>query len=213
MIHIQTFTFNPFAENTTVLFHDTGDSFVIDPGCYEKSEEEELKGFIESKNLKVKAIINTHCHIDHVLGVGFVSKEYNVPFLIHKDEMPVLKAVPAYAPNYGFEKYYHVEPNAFYGNKDLELGGESLEVRHIPGHAPGHTVLINHREKWVIGGDVLFQRSIGRTDLPGGNHDLLITSIRERLFDLPDDYVVYPGHGPTTTIGEEKRYNPFVAIR
>lgn len=213
MIHIRDFTFNPLRENTYVLYDETGEAVIIDPGCYDAAEQTEIKNFIRLKNLQVVKIINTHCHIDHVLGNSFVKELYKVPLLIHALELPVLRAVKTYSSNYGFPGYHEVLPDGeLKEGTMLRFGKSSMEILFVPGHSPGHVVFYQPEQKIIIGGDVLFKRSIGRTDLPGGNHQLLIDSIHQQLFVLPDDVVVYPGHGPTTTLGEEKMYNPFCAL-
>lgn len=212
MIQIKSFVFNPFMENTYVLFDDKGECIVIDPGCYEEYEEETLDDFIQSNSLSVKLLINTHGHIDHVLGNDHILKKYKVPFLIHKIDLPILRAVTSYAPNYGFHHYRPVEPTGFLEEGDtVALGESTLEVLFLPGHAPGHIGLLERTQKILIGGDVLFRESVGRTDLPGGDHETLINSIQDKLFALPDEVVVYCGHGPETSIGHEKQYNPFCA--
>jgi hydroxyacylglutathione hydrolase len=210
MIKIEQFTFNPFQENTYVLYDNSGECIVIDPGCYEKSEKNELISFIESKQLKVKELLNTHCHIDHVLGNNFIKEYFKVLLKIHKREDPILRAVKVYAPNYGFINYEDSTPDAFIGEGEvIEFGNSRLEIVDVPGHAPGHIAFYNKEEKICIGGDVLFKGSIGRTDLPGGNYDQLIQSIRTKIFTLGDDMTVYPGHGPATTVREEKKHNPY----
>lgn len=213
MLTVQSFTFNPFQENTIVVYDEAGNCFVIDPGCVDSSEQKELSGFIEKNNLKVQALLNTHCHIDHVLGNFFVKEKYKVQLHIHREDERVLKAQKVFAPNYGFFNYQETTADAYLEeNQILKLGNEELKVLFVPGHAPGHVAFYNEKNKIVIGGDVLFYNSIGRTDLPGGNFDTLIESIHTKLFTLPDDVVVYPGHGPETTIGFEKRTNPFCAL-
>jgi hydroxyacylglutathione hydrolase len=213
MIQVQSFTFNPFEENTYVLYDDTLEAIVIDPGCYEREEQAELVEFVISKKLIVKTLINTHCHIDHVLGNDFVKSKYKVPFLIHPVELPVLRAVKTYASNYGFPGYSEVLPDGdLQEGKNLKFGNSTLEVLFLPGHSPGHVGLYEPIQKFIIAGDVLFYHSIGRTDLPGGNFDTLIKSIHQKLFVLPDDVTVYPGHGTPTSIGEEKVNNPFCAL-
>jgi hydroxyacylglutathione hydrolase len=204
-------TFNQFQENTYLLHDDTNECVVIDPGCYEKYEREQLKKYIADNNLKVVRLLNTHCHIDHVLGNKFVANTYNVELEIHPDDEQTLRSVPVYAPAYGFPMYEEQLPAKFFKEGDtVKFGNTELEVIFAPGHAPGHVVFYNRSEKILIGGDVLFQESIGRTDLPGGDFDTLIQSIRTKLFTLPDDVTVYCGHGPETTIGHEKKYNPFL---
>jgi hydroxyacylglutathione hydrolase len=214
MLQVKSFAFNPFQENSYILFDETNDCVVIDPGCYEDDEKLELTDFIASNNLKVTLLLNTHCHVDHVLGNSFVKDKYKVKFLIHANDEPVLKAVKIYAPNYGFYMYQEATPDAYMKADDIiSFGNQQLRVLFVPGHAPGHVAFYSEENKLVIGGDVLFLNSIGRTDLPGGNYNTLIDSIHQKLFTLPDDVTVYPGHGPKTTIGFEKKTNPFCAIK
>jgi hydroxyacylglutathione hydrolase len=213
MLKIKSFTFNAFQENTYVVFDETNQAVVIDPGCYSKAETQQLDEFIESTELSVKYLLNTHCHIDHVLGNAFVKEKYAVPFLIHQNDLPVLKAVKTYASNYGFPAYNEALPDGFIAEGDeIKFGTTTLEVIFLPGHAPGHVGFYQPRDKILISGDVLFNGSIGRTDLPGGNFNTLIESIHQKLFVLPDDVVVYSGHGTPTTLGKEKISNPFCAL-
>lgn len=205
------FTFNAFSENTYLLHDATKQCVIIDPGCYDKAEQQALKAFIEAQGLQVVLLLNTHCHIDHVFGNQFIIDTYQVPFLIHEADLSTLRAVPAYAPSYGFPHYDPAEPTGFLTpGQPVTFGDTSLEVRFTPGHAPGHVVFYHEPTQTVIGGDVLFQGSIGRTDLPGGNYTALIESIKSQLLPLPDSVTVYPGHGPATTIGAERRSNPFL---
>lgn len=212
-IHLQVFTFNPFQENTYVLWDDTKECVIIDPGCYEKEEREELTAFIEISNLKVVELLNTHCHVDHVLGNHFVKEYYKVKLTHHRKEESTHRAVKAYAPNYGFVMYEEAIADRYVEEGDkIRFGNSILDIVFVPGHSPGHIAYYNIENKLCIGGDVLFYDSIGRTDLPGGHHETLIKSIHEKLFTMPDDMVVYPGHGPKTLIGREKKTNPFCAI-
>jgi glyoxylase-like metal-dependent hydrolase (beta-lactamase superfamily II) len=213
MLQVQSFEFNPFQENTYILWDDTKECVIIDPGCSDREEEEVLTKFISENNLKVKLLLNTHCHIDHVLGNWFIKKTYRVPLLIHQKDDVVLKAVKVYAPNYGFPAYQEAEVDGFLEEgKPVQFGNINLQVLFVPGHAPGHVAFYHEDQKLVIGGDVLFYNSIGRTDLPGGNYDTLIQSIHQKLFVLPDDVIVYPGHGPETSIGSERKTNPFCKV-
>ncbi len=213
MLQIKHFEFNPFQENTYVLYDDTRACVIIDPGCSNKQEEEELKKFITNNNLSVTQLINTHCHIDHVLGNAFVKQTFGVKLFIHKIEEPLLRAVKTYAPNYGFFGYQEAEPDGFISEDDvLQVGNETLKILFVPGHSPGHVAFYHEQSQSLIGGDVLFYNSIGRTDLPGGDYDTLIISIHQKIFTLPDEVTVYCGHGPVTKIGYEKRTNPFCAI-
>lgn len=213
MLRIKKFTFNPFGENTYVLFDDSKECVVIDPGCYEKAEQQELTAFIDSNQLVVKMLLNTHCHIDHVLGNAFVKRKFNVGLFINPIEEPLLRAVKSYASNYGFFQYEDSVADGFLTEKDVVAFGEQkLQILFVPGHSPGHIAFYEEASKILVGGDVLFENSIGRTDLPGGNFNTLINSIHKKFFTLPDDVTVYCGHGEETSIGFEKRTNPFCAI-
>ncbi|MCH7415151.1 MBL fold metallo-hydrolase [Belliella sp. R4-6] len=214
MLKLKYFTFNPFMENTYVLFDETKEAIIFDPGCYEKNEREKLHDFILKEGLIVKYLINTHCHIDHVLGNAFVKRQYNVPLLIHQNEVMVLKSVSAYASNYGFPGYEETEADQFIDESDeIKFGNTTLKIKFVPGHAPGHLVFYHEGSKLCIAGDTLFQGSIGRTDLPGGDHQTLLSAIKSEMFTLPNDMVIYPGHGPETTVEYEKENNPFVGKR
>jgi len=213
MLSIEYFTFNPFEENTYVLYDDSGCAAIVDPGCCDRSEEQQLLQFIRQKELKPIYLLNTHCHVDHVLGNFFVKHTWSVPFLMHQLDESTLRSVKVYAPHYGFPNYQEVLPDTFIKEgESIQLGNETLKVLFLPGHAPGHVGFYHEASKAPVSGDVLFQRSVGRTDLPGGNFDVLINSIHRQIFTLPDDVTVFPGHGPTTTVGEEKVSNPFCAI-
>ena len=212
MLKVKTFTFNPFQENTYVLNHNS-EAVIIDPGNSDKNETAALDQYILEERLTIKYILNTHCHIDHVLGNYHAKEKYKAPFMIHESDLPVLGAVKAYAPNYGFPNYTECLPDSFLKESDeFKIGGLKAKVLFVPGHAPGHIAFYFESDKKVFSGDVLFRSSIGRTDLPGGDFDILIESIHKKLFTLPNDVVVYSGHGPTTTIGEEKVTNPFCAL-
>lgn len=214
MQHLKSFTFNPFMENTYVLYDDTKEAVIFDPGCYEKYEQQELVDFIEEEKLNVKSLINTHCHIDHVLGNAFVKRKFGVKLYIHENDHPVLKSVSAYAPNYGFAGYEEADPDFYIDENDkIEFGNTTLDILFVPGHAPGHVVFYHKDSGICIAGDTLFQGSIGRTDLPGGDHQTLLNAIKNVMFTLPENTKVYPGHGPMTTIGYEKENNPFVGKR
>ncbi len=213
MIQIKSFTFNAFAENTFVLYDETNEAVIIDPGCYGAEENGILSSFIEKKALTVTHLLNTHCHIDHVLGNYYVKNKYKVPLYLHKKEVEVLRAVKTYASTYGFAQYQEAEPDQFLEEgEQVKFGTSTLAIVFVPGHAPGHIAFYNRLQKFCIGGDVLFNGSIGRTDLPGGDFDTLIRSIHTKIFPLGDDMIVYPGHGAETSVGAEKRSNPFCAI-
>ena len=212
MVSVKVFCFNTFSENT-FLIHDSCNCIIVDPGCYDRNEYDELKNYISENGLKPESIINTHCHIDHVLGVDQLKDYYKIPFYIGREELQVLQSAKIIAPAYGFNHFREPIPDGFLneGNK-ITLGRSNWEVLDVPGHSPGHLALYEEECKTCLSGDVLFLHSIGRTDLPGGDFDTLISSIREKLFVLPDDVIVYPGHGPETTVGEERLRNPFCGI-
>jgi len=210
-MEIKIFVFNPFYENTIVLSSKDKNCFIFDPGCYERFEFDQLKEYIRMNDLNVKEIVNTHCHIDHVLGNYELKRNYKVGLRIPENEKEVFQAVPAYAPQWGITNYTQAEVDEYLSEGGiLELDELSLKIIEVPGHSPGHLMFYEETEKVVIGGDVLFRESIGRTDLPGGNHEVLLSNIQEKVYTLPEDVTVYPGHGPETTIGHEKSHNPFV---
>lgn len=207
---IKQFVFNALSENTYVVYDETKACIIIDPGCYELNEKDELKKFIKDNNLIVTSLINTHCHIDHVLGNNFVKNEFDIGLIIHKLDIDTLKANDVVAPIYGFQAYESSEADAFVDEgEQVKFGNSVFDILFVPGHAPGHIALVNETEKICLSGDVLFQQSIGRTDLPGGDYDTLMESIKNKLFKLAPDVTVYCGHGPNTNIGDEMMYNPF----
>jgi len=210
MITVKTFVFNPFSENTYILFDETKECVIIDPGCFDKKEEEEIISFISNNKLIPKYILITHGHIDHVLGVNYLKNELNIPVWIPKEEEQTYNAVPSYSESYGFGNYKHTLADYLINEgEEILFGTSSLNTIYAPGHSAGHAAFINTDENICIGGDILFSGSIGRVDLPGGDYDTLIKSIKEKLFTLNESMVVYPGHGPTTTIKQEKATNPF----
>ena len=213
MLSVKQFTFNPVQENTYVLYNEAGLCCIIDPGCYFPEENEELKSFIEQNSLQPTLLLNTHCHLDHIFGNKFVSETWSLTLHIHPLEKPVLDFGPQSGQmwqlpfdNYDSELVYLKEGNF------INLGDDELEIRFTPGHSPGSICFYHEPGEFVIGGDVLFNGSIGRTDLPGGDFKTLINSIQTQLFTLPDETKVYSGHGPVTTVGFEKMNNPFVKM-
>jgi hydroxyacylglutathione hydrolase len=213
VIAIQSFVFNAFQENTYVISDETNECVIVDPGCYDDQEKKELSDYISEHHLKVRMLLNTHCHIDHVLGNDFVKQKYSTKLYLHQTEEFVLNAQKILAPHYGFNLYHEAKPDGYLAEGDvIGFGLQKFSVLFVPGHSPGHIAFYNEKEKVVLAGDVLFLNSVGRTDLPGGNHNTLISSIHKKLFTLPDDVTVYPGHGDETTIGVEKRTNPFCAL-
>ncbi len=211
MLHLHHFTFNPFQENTWLIWADNLDCFIIDPGCYSSAEKQILKRFIETNSLNPIRLINTHCHIDHVLGNPFVHMTYGLSPEIHSKELSLLLAVEEYGKMWGIQSEPQPEPILSLDSlEDAFLGDERIQLLFTPGHSPGEICLYSETSGFVIAGDVLFQNSIGRTDLPGGNMDVLLNSIRTQLFTLPDTTQVHCGHGNSTQIGYERLHNPFL---
>lgn len=211
MINIKKFTFNPYQENTYVLYDESGACVIIDPGMYTGAEQNQLVAFIKEQGLKPERLLNTHCHIDHVLGNKFVFDNWSLKPEFHQGELYVLQAVVGYAPQMGMHYERSPEPENFLPESGtISFGISELSLIFAPGHSPAHLCFYAKNENFLIGGDVLFYQSIGRTDLPGGNHQQLIASIKHTVFQLPDDCEVFPGHGPSTTIGFEKLNNPFL---
>jgi len=210
-MQVKIFTFNPFSENTLVLFDESKECIIVDPGNSNATEDAQLFDFINAEQLKPVGIYNTHCHIDHVLGINSLIAKYSIPFYCHQLELEGLRAVPNYAPMYGMQVSAIDEPTGLIDeNSIIEFGNTKLELRFTPGHSMGSLCFISQADKVVIGGDVLFQGSIGRADLPGGNFTTLMESIVSQLLTLEDDMIVFPGHGPHTTIGSERVANPFI---
>lgn len=211
MFQIKTFTFNPFQENTYLLTTEQNEGILIDPGNYEQSEHQELEQYLNENNITLKYLLNTHAHVDHVLGYEYVNRTFGLTTRLHAEELPVLRAVKTYASNYGFVFQEGPEPTELLEDGQvLHFGGNELEVLFCPGHSPGSVVFYCKAQQFAIAGDVLFYRSIGRTDLPGGDHATLLRSIKTKMYALPNETIVHSGHGPQTTIGSEKIYNPFV---
>lgn len=214
MITVHSFVFNPFAENTYLLYDETKECVIIDPGCFSKNEQNDIVSYIEQNNLTPILLLNTHGHIDHVLGNNFIKEKYNIPLWIPENEESTYNAVPTYAGVYGFEGYDHAAADYLIpDNEFIKFGNSELETMYAPGHSAGHVAFVNKEQKICVGGDILFNGSIGRTDLPGGDFETLIRSIHSRLFELNDETIVYPGHGSTTTIAHEKATNPFCALK
>jgi len=211
MFQIQSFECSPIRVNTYLLYNEFNECIIIDPGCYYQEERDELTHFISSKNLHPVLLLNTHCHLDHVFGNKFFAETYGLQPHIHTLEKKLLE----YAPTSGL--MYNLPFDNYTGNlifidegETVRIGEDELIAIFTPGHSPGSLSFYCKKQSFIISGDVLFQRSVGRTDLPGGNHETLINTIREKLMILPDETVVYSGHGPSTTIGAERKHNPFL---
>jgi hydroxyacylglutathione hydrolase len=213
MLNVQCFTFNVLQEHTYVVYDETKNCAIVDPGCFEAHEKQRLSDFIRAQNLQVTHLINTHCHIDHILGNQYIKDSYGVKLTIHPKEITNLQLAPTYAPIYGIIGYEPTEPDLFVEAGDnIIIGNSTLEVLHVPGHSLGHIALYSRKDAICLVGDVLFKGYVGRTDLPGGNYDSLLDSICKKLFPLGDQVTIYPGHGPTSTLGAERQHNPFCRL-
>lgn len=210
MLSVKQFTFSPMQENTYVVYNDKGACCIIDPGCYSVIERNQLKDYILSSGLAPKYLLNTHCHLDHVFGNKFVVETFGLIPHIHPLEQQLLSLAPMSGIRWGLPFENYEGPLEFIDrNSVIDLDGDRFEILETPGHSPGSICFYCREQQFMISGDVLFEDSIGRTDLPGGDHNTLLNSIRTKLFTLPDEVVLHPGHGRSTTIGREKQYNPF----
>lgn len=211
MINIQVFTFGPFQQNMTILWDETKECVIIDPAMYTTQDEQQVVAFIDENILKPVKLLNTHCHIDHVMGNRFIAETYQLKLHAHRLDIPTLALAEQAAKLYQIAYTKSPEIEVLIDDGDtIDFGKSQLHILFTPGHAPGHVVFVNHPQKFVINGDVLFRRSVGRVDLPGSNPEDLIRSIKTKMYALEDEYEVYCGHGPNTTIGYEKKNNPFV---
>jgi hydroxyacylglutathione hydrolase len=209
MLSVKQFTFSPIQENTYVVYNDKG-CCIIDPGCYSEIERNQLKDYILSLGFPAKYLLNTHCHLDHVFGNKFIAETFGLVPHIHPKEEQLLAFAPMSGIQWGLPfANYEGELVFIDKNSVIELGDDKLEILETPGHSPGSICFYCRKQGFMISGDILFEDSIGRTDLPGGNHKVLLESIRRELFTQPDETVIHPGHGRSTTIGKEKQYNPF----
>ncbi|SDC18773.1 MBL fold metallo-hydrolase [Williamwhitmania taraxaci] len=211
MIHIHRFIFNPFQQNTYLLYPDTKECAIVDPGCYTQEERDELVAFIESNELKPTLLLNTHCHVDHVLGNAFIKGKYNLKLMAHKNEVELLQLAVEHGYMYGFTVDTPPPIDTFIEDGQvINLGKSEILALYVPGHSAGSLAFVCKEEKIVLTGDVLFAGSIGRTDLLGGDYDQLINSIKSKLMPLGDEFLVLSGHGPRTSIGTEALGNPFL---
>ncbi|HYG15973.1 MAG TPA: MBL fold metallo-hydrolase [Bacteroidia bacterium] len=211
-MEIQSFTFNPFAENTYILYDETLECVIVDPGCYTPEEQQAMVNFIAAKNLKPVQLLNTHCHLDHIFGNRFIADTFKLKLYCHPNEVEWLEQVPLYSrAMYGVSVEPSPEPAGFLNEGDtVTFGNTALKVLLAPGHSPGSIVFYNEKGRTAIVGDVIFYRSIGRSDLPGGDYQQLETSIRTKIYTLPGETRLYSGHGEPTTVDEEMRFSPFV---
>lgn len=211
MLHIKTFAFNPFSENTYIIYNDDKEAFIIDPGNFQIHETQQIESFLDDNQLKVKNILLTHAHIDHVLGLQWAYDKYDVPVLLHLNDKELLDRAPMSAMQFGFAFTPFVGNLEFLNDGDvIKLGDGEFKILFVPGHSPGSIAFYNEKEGFVISGDVLFYGSIGRTDLYKASYEQLIDSIKTKLLVLNPDTKVYSGHGDPTTIGFEKDFNPFL---
>lgn len=211
-MEIEIFVNNPWQENTIVLFDETGEAVIVDCGCFGDEEEGQLKDFLAGKKLKPVALLDTHLHIDHIFGNNFVKKTFGLEAWAGLEDNYLIERAVEYASLLGITG---ITPPPAVGRflKDGEVvrfGNSELNVIAVPGHSPGSLCFYNEVDKILFAGDVLFAGSVGRSDLPGGNGRLLIEGIKNKLLCLPDDVRVIPGHGPETTIGRERKHNPFL---
>jgi hydroxyacylglutathione hydrolase len=213
MLSVKSFTFSPVQENTYVLYNEKGKCCIIDPGCYFPEEKQELKSYIDENLLQPILLLNTHCHLDHVFGNKFIAETWGLKLHMHSLEKPVFDFAPLSGENWQlpFDNYEGEIVYLKEGNS-VKVGDDELEIRFTPGHSPGSVSFYYQPGGFIIGGDVLFNGSVGRTDLPGGDFKILFNSIQTQFFTLPDYTKVYSGHGPVTTVGFEKMNNPFVKV-
>ncbi|MEX0967614.1 MAG: MBL fold metallo-hydrolase [Bacteroidia bacterium] len=211
MITVKKFTFNPFQENTYVLHDESKEAVIIDPGCSDESERQELEKYIREVGLKPVHLLNSHCHIDHIFGNRFVQEEFSLKLEAHRLEVPILEGAIEAAMRFGISPPDAPPIEIFLEeNGSVSFGKSELNILFLPGHAPGHIAFHSPDDNFIISGDVLFHGSIGRTDLPGGNLETLMDSICNKMMKLENSCTVYSGHGPDTTIETEKKHNPFL---
>lgn len=211
MIKVGVLPFNPFQENTIVLSDESGECVIVDAGNYNPQEDAALSKYITDNGLKPVMAVNTHGHVDHMLGVNYVKETYGIPFAIHGKDKFLIDSTPTHGAIYGFkvDKVPTVDID-LEGQKELKFGNTVFQIIETPGHTPGHVAFYNSDNKLLLTGDTLFRESIGRTDLPGGDYSWIMRSILDKLIPLGDDVHFYPGHGMESTIGHESLYNPFV---
>lgn len=212
MLKIKTFEFNPLAVNTYVLYDETNQCAVIDAACFYPDEKETLLNYIIDNKLIVKHLLNTHLHFDHVFGNNVITKQFKIKTKAHQKDEFLLANMHQQLQLFGLKETENSIPeigDQLDEGDTIHFGNQLFDIFHVPGHSPGSLVFYHKAEKCAFVGDVLFNGSIGRTDLPQGNYQQLIDGIKTKLFVLPDDTKIYSGHGPATTIGNEKKHNPF----
>lgn len=211
MLKVKTFVFNPFQVNTYIISNERRESFIIDAACSNETERGQMTDYINNQNLIIKALINTHCHVDHLLGVEYLRAMYQVPFYCSEEDQGLIDNAIAQGRFFGLDVEKPGKPDRYITEEDrLDLGGHAVKIFHVPGHSPGSLAFFVENENKLFTGDILFSGSIGRTDLPGGSYQTLIAGIREKLLVLNDATEVFPGHGESTTIGREKLLNPYL---
>jgi hydroxyacylglutathione hydrolase len=212
MFHVKVFKFSPIQENTYLLYNDSHKAIIIDPGCYTTEEQETLKKFMTDNQLEPVQLVNTHCHLDHVFGNDWVHKTYGLELYIHANEEKMLEFAPKSGENWGMPFINYTGPLHFLSQENtIILGEDQLSIRFTPGHSPGSISFYCAEQGFIVSGDVLFYESIGRSDLPMASQEQLLNSIREQMLTLPDEVIVYAGHGRPTTIGYERKNNPFLS--
>lgn len=212
LMKIEVIPQNPWQVNTIIIWDETKECVIIDPGCFDENEKQQVTNFIATNGLKPVKLLHTHLHLDHVFGTGFIADTYHLEPEAHPDDEFFINQTKDYAAEFGVTIERNPPKLGNYLNEgdNVTFGNSSLIIIHVPGHSPGGVAFYSEKDKLLVAGDVLFKDSIGRTDLPGGSFDTLLSNINSKLFTLPDNTTVYPGHGPNTTIGYEKESNPFL---
>ena len=211
MIQIHSFCFNPFQENTYILYNEQKEAIIIDPGMYTRIDFKQFTSFIEDQNLTPKLLLNTHCHLDHVFGNNFVHENYELIAHFHKNEQLVIDRLPEASAKWGIPtEAYKGSVQYLEANEIIHFGKDQFKCLFTPGHSPGSLCFYNELQQFIIGGDLIFMDGVGRTDLPGSNPTDLINSIRTEIMPLKDDLMIYSGHGPETSLGREKLHNPYI---
>lgn len=211
MIQIHSFCFNPFQENTYILYNEQKEAIIIDPGMYTRIDFKQFTSFIEDQNLTPKLLLNTHCHLDHVFGNNFVHENYGLTAHFHKNEQLVIDRLPEASAKWGIPTEAYSGPVQYLeANEIIHFGKDQFKCLFTPGHSPGSLCFYHELQQFIIGGDLIFMDGVGRTDLPGSNPTDLINSIRIEIIPLKDKVMIYSGHGPETSLGREKVHNPYI---